>query len=139
MNDAVARIISVKLALGAASQVKTTTLTVDDTLSCTMPRRTTEYQDSLQAVQESLVLLKNNAVLPVTASSLEYIVLVGERVININQLARNELFRNFDNIGMQNGGWTLRWQGFEGNSQWQGDNKAKTKATSILDALNNLG
>lgn len=63
---------------------------------------------------------------------------MGERVININQLARNELFRNFDNIGMQNGGWTLRWQGFEGNSQWQGENKASTKATSILDALNNL-
>jgi beta-glucosidase len=66
-------------------------------------------------------------------------VLIGERVININQLARNELFRNFDNIGMQNGGWTLRWQGFEGNSQWTGDNKVKSKATSIVDALNNLG
>ena len=39
---------------------------------------------------------------------------------------------------MQNGGWTLRWQGFEGNSQWQGDNKVNSKATSILDALQNL-
>lgn len=99
---------------------------------------TTEYEDSLTAVHESLVLLKNNAVLPVDASTLEYVVLVGERVININQLARNELFRNFDNIGMQNGGWTLRWQGFEGNSQWMGDNKVNSKATSILDALQNL-
>lgn len=40
---------------------------------------------------------------------------------------------------MQNGGWTLRWQGFEGNSQWQGENKKSSNASSILDGLNNLG
>jgi beta-glucosidase len=40
---------------------------------------------------------------------------------------------------MQNGGWTLRWQGFEGNSQWQGDNRKSSNASSILDGLNNLG
>jgi hypothetical protein len=66
------------------------------------------------------------------------VVLVGERVININGLARNELFRNFDDIGMLNGGWTLRWQGFEGNSQWMGDNKKNSNASSILDGLQNL-
>jgi len=58
-------------------------------------------------------LLKNqNSVIPFDKDKIQYIVLVGERVININGLARNELFRNFDDIGMQNGGWTLRWQGF---------------------------
>jgi beta-glucosidase len=65
-------------------------------------------------------------------------VLVGERIININSLAKHELFKNYDNIGMQNGGWTLRWQGFEGNSQWQGDNKKNSNASSILDALVSL-
>ena len=45
-----------------------------------------------------------------------------------------ELFRKFDNIGMQNGGWSVRWQGFEGNDFWSGDNKVKSNASSILDA-----
>lgn len=77
--------------------------------------------------------------IPLNPANLKYIVLVGERVININGLARNELFRNFDDIGMQNGGWTLRWQGFEGNSQWQGDNLKSSNASSILDGLEHLG
>lgn len=71
-------------------------------------------------------------------SSLEYIVLVGERVININNLAKSELFLNYDDIGMQCGGWSLRWNGFEGNSQWTGDSKTKSNASSIYDALTNL-
>ena len=54
-----------------------------------MPKLTTEYEDSLTAVHESLVLLKNNAVLPFDPSALEYVVLVGERVINIDGLAKN--------------------------------------------------
>ena len=141
LNDAVARIVSVKLALDAANVV-TSALSnegpVNEVTHEPILHLTTEYQDSLSAVHESLVLLKNNGVLPVNPSALEYIVLIGERVININGLAKNELFRNFDNIGMQNGGWTLRWQGFEGNSQWQGENKANSRATSILEALHNL-
>jgi hypothetical protein len=56
-------------------------------------------------VQESLVLLKNqNNVLPLKMSNIKYVILVGERIININGMARNELFRSFDDIGMQNGG-----------------------------------
>lgn len=70
----------------------------------------------MQAVRESLVLLKNdNNVLPVRGlktGAIQYVVLVGERVINVNHLSKNYLFRSFDNIGMQCGGWTLRWQGF---------------------------
>lgn len=49
-----------------------------------------------------------------------------------------ELFLNYDNIGMQSGGWTGRWQGFEGNSFWQGENKKTSNASSILDGLRNL-
>jgi hypothetical protein len=39
---------------------------------------------------------------------------------------------------MQSGGWTVRWNGFEGNSMWQGDSKTKSNASSILDALKGL-
>jgi len=85
-----------------------------------------------------LVLLKNdNKLLPIKglkSGSIEYIVLVGERVINVNQLSKNILFRNFDNIGMQCGGWTIRWQGFEGNDMWKGNGK-DANATSIFDSL----
>jgi beta-glucosidase len=89
LNDAVARILSVKLALGYATQVKASNLANEETTIAPIPHLTSEYEDSLTAVQESLVLLKNNGVIPVNAGGLEYIVLVGERVININQLARN--------------------------------------------------
>ena len=92
----------------------------------------------MDAVHESLVLLKNNGTIPVQASSLEYIVLVGEKIIDINQLAKHEMFLNYNNIGMQSGGWTARWQGFEGNPVWQGDNKKNSNASSIMDGLKNL-
>ena len=36
---------------------------------------------------------------------------------------------------MQSGGWTVRWQGVEGNEFWTGDSKTKSNASSILDAL----
>ena len=39
---------------------------------------------------------------------------------------------------MQSGGWSLRWQGFEGNSQRKGENKKNSNASSILDALEGL-
>lgn len=101
----------------------------------------TEYQDALQAARESLVLLKNdNKLLPVKGiknGTIQYVVLVGERIININHLSKNELFRNFDNIGMQCGGWSIRWQGFEGNDMWSGNGKS-ANASSILNALGNL-
>jgi hypothetical protein len=36
---------------------------------------------------------------------------------------------------MQCGGWTVRWQGFEGNDFYQNTNRLTTNASSILDAL----
>ena len=87
-------------------------------------------------MQESLVLLKNtNNVIPFSESKLKYIVLVGERIIQVKDPGNQELFISYDNIGMQNGGWTLRWQGFMGNSQWKGDNLKLSNASSILSAL----
>lgn len=96
-----------------------------------------EYKDSLNAVHESLVLLKNANVIPAKGLYLgiEYVVLIGEKVHSLNRLDKHQLFKNYDNIGMQCGGWSVRWQGFEGNDFWSGDNKAQSKASSILDAL----
>jgi beta-glucosidase len=39
---------------------------------------------------------------------------------------------------MQCGGWTVRWQGYEGNDFWKDQNKASSNASSILDALTAL-
>ena len=136
LNDAVARILSVKLGLG---MVQTSNSDTKSEVLDELPlHATSEYQDSLDAVHESLVLLKNENVIPMKASSIEYIVLVGEKIININNLAKHELFLNYDNIGMQSGGWTGRWQGFEGNPLWQGENKKNSNASSIVDGLKNV-
>lgn len=85
-----------------------------------------------------MVLLKNtNNILPVRnlKTTIENIILVGESVYNLNGLTKIQLYRNYDNIGMQCGGWTVRWQGYQGNEFWAGDNKASSNATSLLDAL----
>lgn len=39
---------------------------------------------------------------------------------------------------MQCGGWSLRWQGFNGNDLWSGQNKVSSNASSILDAFTNF-
>lgn len=36
---------------------------------------------------------------------------------------------------MQCGGWSLRWQGFNGNDLWSGQNKVSSNASSIFDAF----
>lgn len=63
-----------------------------------------------QAVQESLVVLKNNKVLPISGS-VKTIALVGSAA---------------DDIGAQCGGWTITWQGSNG---------AITAGTTIKQAL----
>ena len=66
------------------------------------------------AVRKSLVLLKNDDVLPVRAG--KHVLVAGDGA---------------DNIGKQNGGWTITWQGTENkNSEFPG-------ATSIYDGLAN--
>jgi beta-glucosidase len=64
-----------------------------------------------QAVSESLVLLKNNdAALPI-ATDTQTIFVAGSSA---------------DNIGIQSGGWTIEWQGQQGNI---------TDGTTILEAI----
>jgi beta-glucosidase len=123
LDDAVTRILAVKMSMGLLQPINRTAglpLTPNNSPASPPESHPTssgnEYQDALQAVHESVVLLKNeNKMLPVKGlktGAIQYVVLIGERVINVNHLSKNFLFRSFDNIGMQCGGWTLRWQGF---------------------------
>ena len=135
LNDAVARILSVKLAIGLVDSGSGSNVRKEEPVH--EDSATTEYEDPPNAVRESLVLLKNEKkLIPIKTENLDNIVFVGERIINI--YGNNALYQDFHNIGLQCGGWSLRWQGFMGNGLWEGDNKAKTNATSILDALSNL-
>jgi beta-glucosidase len=63
-----------------------------------------------QAVRESLVLLKNDGVLPLPREDVEILVAGGHA----------------DNIGNQSGGWTIGWQGMSGDI---------TPGTTILEAI----
>lgn len=152
LTDAVAKILSVKLAMGLVEKVQMEEKPLpvveevkeikaaEEVVNYPSVSSGNEYQDSLTAVRESLVLLKNNGVLPAKGllSSIKYVVLLGEKIHNINRLTRIQLFRNFDNIGMQCGGWSVRWQGVEGNEFWTGALKSKSNASSILDAIKSL-
>ena len=67
-----------------------------------------------EAVQKSMVVLKNDKnLLPIQGEN-KTIVVAG---------------RGSDNIGMQSGGWTITWQGGDGNT---------TPGTSILDGIREI-
>ncbi|MGQ9910024.1 MAG: glycoside hydrolase family 3 protein [Candidatus Flexifilum sp.] len=54
-----------------------------------------------EAISRSLVLLRNdNAALPLDPTAAQTVFIAGEAA---------------DNLGMQSGGWTIEWQGFDGN------------------------
>lgn len=92
IDDAVRRILRVKMKLGlfdAARPYEAQPQQVGSAAHRAVAR---------EAVAKSLVLLKNNGVLPVKASA--NILVVGEAA---------------DDIGRQSGGWTLSWQG-DGNT-----------------------
>jgi len=65
------------------------------------------------AVRQSLVLLKNeNSALPLDANATQTVFVAGPAA---------------DSLGMQSGGWTLEWQGFNQNNRTQG--------TTLIQAL----
>lgn len=107
IDDAVTRIIAVKLALKADMQP------IDNSkIKAT----------ALKATEESLVLLKNdNNTLPVKSDKIENVVLMGD----------------YDDIGKQCGGWTILWQGFTGNQWWMPGSAAKkhSGAVSYIEGL----
>lgn len=96
---------------------------------------------ALTAAEKSLVLLKNDdSLLPIDTSSIEYVVFTGDATID--QLydtgdRETNIYQNYDNIGAQTGGWTISWQGIQGNLFWEEGSsyKATSGAASILDSI----
>jgi beta-glucosidase len=95
IDDAVTRILNAKFALGLFSQPLTNrayTAQVGSPAHRAVAR---------QAVRESLVLLKNNGVLPLSKTGTYKLVVGGSHI---------------DNLGNQMGGWSISWQGASGNT-----------------------
>lgn len=106
LNDAVFRILYAKFSLGLFD-TKENFVTIDIDVSNSKHRALAR-----EAVAESLVLLKNQgSVLPLK-TNVKYIRVAGSSA---------------DNVGMQMGGWSLEWQGVDGN--WP------VGATSILSGI----
>jgi len=93
VDDAVSRILRVKLRLGMfeAGLPSANPLVVRSTKVIGSPAHRALAR---RAVRESLVLLKNNGVLPIDPR--RHVLVAGDGA---------------DNISKQNGGWTLTWQG----------------------------
>jgi beta-glucosidase len=93
VDDAVTRILNAKFALGVFAQPytdRTYTAQVGSAAHRAVAR---------QAVRESLVLLKNDGVLPLSKTGTYKIVVGG---------------KSADNLGYQMGGWSISWQGGSG-------------------------
>jgi beta-glucosidase len=121
VDDAVTRILNAKFALGLFSQPFT------DSSYTAQVGSAAHRAVARQAVRESLVLLKNDGVLPLSKTGTYKIVVGGKSV---------------DNLGYQMGGWSISWQGGSGTTTtggttfWQAIQQA-TAGTSIT--LQNVG
>lgn len=105
INDAVGRILYAKFSLGLFDD-KQPVLNELTTVGSEEHRAVAR-----EAVAQSMVLLKNDSVLPLRPS-VKHIRVAGSAA---------------DNIGMQMGAWTMEWQGIDGN--WL------PEATSILQGI----
>tara|TARA_B100001248_G_scaffold262471_1_gene258667 strand:- start:2310 stop:4118 length:1809 start_codon:yes stop_codon:yes gene_type:complete len=121
IDDAVQRILKVKLRSGLFDSplVENNSL---NTIGSDDHRKIAR-----QAVRESVVLLKNENIIPISK--------------NINKLVVSG--RGADNLGMQCGGWTIDWQGGQGDitigtTILDGIKNAVTKDTNILYSENAL-
>lgn len=92
LDDAVRRILRVKLRAGLMEAGKPSTRGVAGQYDLLQDPASKEV--ARQAVRESLVLIKNDGILPLSPS--------------VNVLMTGD---GADNIGKQSGGWTLSWQG----------------------------
>lgn len=105
IDDAVRRILTIKFKLGLFENSYTDRSNFG-LIGCEEHR-----EIARDAVQKSLVLLKNEGSLLPLSKDLDSIVVAGSKA---------------DDIGSQCGGWTISWQGDTGNI---------TEGTSILDAI----
>jgi beta-glucosidase len=121
VDDAVTRILNEKFALGLFTQPYT------DSTYTAQVGSAAHRAVARQAVRESLVLLKNDGVLPLSKTGTYKIVVGG---------------KSADNLGYQMGGWSISWQGGSGTTTtggttfWQALQQA-TAGTSIT--LQNVG
>jgi len=94
LDDAVKRILKVKFEIGLFDKAKIDLYDLEIIGS-------KEHKELAQvAVRKSLVLLKNkNAVVPISKNT--------HRILVAGSVA--------DNLGKQSGGWTIEWQGIDGN------------------------
>ncbi|CAD8161610.1 unnamed protein product [Paramecium octaurelia] len=135
LDDAVKRILTIKNKMGLIQSTPNEQDLKENKKIGIVKDKEQEYQDALQAALESLVLLKNDAnALPANKNTIKHVILLGDRYVPIGN-GEYKLFSDYDNIGAQNGGWTIRWQGYNGNDYWTGDLKVQSKASSILDAI----
>jgi beta-glucosidase len=121
VDDAVTRILNEKFALGLFAQPYT------DSTYTAQVGSSAHRAVARQAVRESLVLLKNDGVLPLSKTGTYKIVVGG---------------KSADNLGYQMGGWSISWQGGSGATTtggttfWQALQQA-TAGTGIT--LQNVG
>lgn len=128
LDAAVRRILRVKLAMGLVSSTS-------PVVPAPVPNED-EKSIALQAAEQSLVLLKNeNAVIPVNSQNLSHVILLGSRGFNYKTQTPGPYA--FDDIGSQSGGWTVVWQGSQGNDYWR-NSAIDNKASSILDGVRKL-
>jgi beta-glucosidase len=121
VDDAVTRILNAKFALGLFAQPYT------DSSYTSQVGSAAHRAVARQAVRESLVLLKNDGVLPLSKTGPYKIVVGGKSV---------------DNLGYQMGGWSITWQGGSGSTTTGGTTfwqalQQETAGTSIT--LQNVG
>ncbi len=117
VDDAVTRILNAKFALGLFAQPYT------DSTYTSQVGSAAHRAVARQAVRESLVLLKNDGVLPLSKTGAYKIVVGGKSV---------------DNLGYQMGGWSISWQGGSGTTTtggttfWQALQQATAGASITL-------
>src|SRR5689334_8792878 len=105
IDDAVTRILNAKFALGLFTQPYT------DRSYTAQVGSAAHRAVARQGVRESLVLLKNNGVLPLSKTGTYKLIVGGSHI---------------DNLGYQMGGWSISWQGGSGNT---------TVGTTFLQAI----
>lgn len=108
LDEAVLRILKVKFQLGLFDK----TVTDINTFDLKNVGSQSHRELARQAVRESLVLLKNNNIVPISKKT-NKIFVAGSAA---------------NNLGRQMGGWTVEWQGIDGN--W-------IPGTTILQGIQN--
>jgi beta-glucosidase len=108
LQEAVMRILQVKLVMQSHPPVDYVAL------------QEKEKQLALQAAQQSLVLLKNNNnALPINRDKIQNVIFVGDT----------------NDLGIQNGGWTVNWQGQKGDEYFTDKDQKSSGALTLQQAI----